>query len=85
MATFDEVARQTCKVDGAGLTPWLDGFADESMAADFGAWDDTRRTSWPGGPERTDDFCVLRRRADGKPAHLIVEVATEPQAAMQQS
>jgi hypothetical protein len=22
MATFDEVARQTCKVDGAGLTPW---------------------------------------------------------------
>src|SRR5205823_14239230 len=49
--------------------------------ADFASWDDTRRTSWPGGPKRTDDVvCVLRRRADGKPAHLIVEVATEPRA-----
>jgi hypothetical protein len=38
-----------------------------------------RRTSWPGGPERADDVvCVLRRRADGKPAHLIIELATEP-------
>jgi hypothetical protein len=79
MATFDETARQACKVSGAGLTLWLDRFADESMAADFANWDDTRRTSWPGGPERTDDVvCVLRRRADGKPAHLIVEVETEP-------
>jgi hypothetical protein len=79
MPTFDETARQACKVSGAGLTPWLDRFADESMAADFATWDDTRRTSWPGGPERTDDVvCVLRRRADGKPAHLIVEVETEP-------
>jgi hypothetical protein len=79
MATFDETARQTCKVSGAGLTAWLDRFAAESMAADFASWDDTRRTSWPGGPERTDDVvCVLRRRADGKPAHLIVEVETDP-------
>lgn len=79
MATFDEAARQACKVDGPGLTPWLDGFAVEPMAADFANWDDTRRTSWPGGPERTDDVvCVLRRRADGKAAHLIVEVETEP-------
>jgi hypothetical protein len=81
MATFDETARQACKVDGAGLTLWLDRFASESLAADFASWDDTRRTSWPGGPERTDDVvCVLRRRADGKPAHLIIEVATEPRA-----
>src|SRR5206468_6933991 len=79
MATFDEAARQACKVDGAGLTHWLERFAGESFDADFVSWDDTRRTSWPGGPERTDDVvCVLRRRADGKPAHLIVEVATEP-------
>jgi hypothetical protein len=79
MATFDEASRQTCKVDGPGLTLWLDRFAVVSMAADFAAWDDTRRASWPGGPERTDDVvCVLRRRADGKPAHLIVEVETEP-------
>jgi hypothetical protein len=79
MATFDETARQACKVDGPGLILWLDRFADESMAADFVGWDDTRRTSWPGGPERTDDVvCVLRRRADGKAAHLIVEVSTEP-------
>src|SRR6266566_5735194 len=79
MATFDEAARQACKVSGAGLTLWLDRFAVESMAADFASWDDTRRTSWPGGPERTDDVvCVLRRLADGQPAHLIVEVATEP-------
>jgi len=81
MATFDEAARRACKVDGIGLTLWLDRFADESPAADFASWDDSRRTSWPGGPERTDDVvCVLRRRADGKPAHLIVEVATEPRA-----
>jgi hypothetical protein len=81
MATFDETARQVCKVSGAGLTAWLDRFARESMAADFAAWDDTRRTSWPGGPERTDDVvCVLRRRADGKAAHLIVEAETEPRA-----
>lgn len=79
MATFDETARQACKVSGAGLTAWLNRFAGESMAADFATWDDTRRTSWPGGPERTDDVvCVLRRRADGQPAHLIVEVETEP-------
>jgi hypothetical protein len=79
MATFDETARQACKVSGAGLTAWLDCFAAESMVTDFASWDDTRRTSWPGGPERTDDVvCVLRRRADGKPAHLIVEVETEP-------
>jgi hypothetical protein len=81
MATFDETARRACKVSGLGLTQWLDRFAAESMAADFASWDDTRRTSWPGGPERTDDVvCVLRRRADGKPAHLIVEAATEPRA-----
>jgi hypothetical protein len=81
MAAFDETARQACKVHGAGLTLWLDRFAEESMAADFANWDDTRRTSWPGGPERTDDVvCVLRRRADGKPAHLIVEATTEPRA-----
>jgi hypothetical protein len=81
MATFDEAARQACKVDGPGLIAWLDRLAAEPMAANFAAWDDTRRTSWPGGPERTDDVvCVLRRRADGKPAHLIVEAATEPHA-----
>jgi hypothetical protein len=81
MASFDETARQACKVSGAGLVAWLDRFAEESMAADFAGWDDTRRTSWPGGPERTDDVvCVLRRRTDGGPAHLIAEMATEPRA-----
>jgi hypothetical protein len=81
MATFDETARQACKVDGPSLTSWLERFAEEPMAADFVSWDDTRRTSWPGGPERTDDVvCVLRRRADGRPAHLVVEVVTEPRA-----
>jgi hypothetical protein len=81
MATFDETARHGCKVNGAGLTAWLERFAAESMAADFAAWDDARRTSWPGGPDRTDDVvCLLRRRADGKPARLIVEVETEPRA-----
>ncbi len=79
MATFDEAARQACKVDGPGLVAWLERLAQEPMAADFLRWDDTRRASWPGGPERTDDVvCTLRRRADGKPAHLIVEVAAEP-------
>jgi hypothetical protein len=81
MSMFDEAARQACKVEGHGLTQWLERFADEPLAADFASWDDTRRTSWPGGPERTDDVvCLLRRHADGKPAHLIVEVATEPRA-----
>ena len=28
----------------------LDRFADESMAADFANWDDTRRTSWTHCP-----------------------------------
>jgi hypothetical protein len=81
MAAFDETARQACKVDGAGLVLWLERFAEESPAADFASWDDTRRTSWPGGPERTDDVvCVLRRREDGQAAHLIVEVETELRA-----
>ncbi len=80
MATFDEVGRQACKVSGTGLVPWLERFAEEPLAADFAAWDDSRRTAWPGGPERTDDVvCVLRRRRGG-PAHLVVEVATEPRA-----
>jgi hypothetical protein len=62
MATFDEAGRQACKVNGPGLTAWLERFAIEPMAADFIRWDDTRRTAWPGGPERTDDVvCVLRR------------------------
>jgi hypothetical protein len=79
MATFDETARQACKMNGPGLTTWLDRFALEPLNAEFAAWDDTRRTSWPGGPERTDDIvCVLRRRADGGSAHLIIEVETEP-------
>jgi hypothetical protein len=81
MATFDETGRQACKVNGFGLVPWLDRFATEPMAANFTAWDDARRTSWPGGPERADDVvCILRRRADRQPARLIVEVATEPRS-----
>jgi hypothetical protein len=81
MATFDETARHVCKVNGASLTAWLDRFAAEPTAVDFASWDNTRRTSWPGGPDRTDDVvCLLRRRADGKPARLIVEVETEPRA-----
>jgi hypothetical protein len=81
MATYDETARQACKVEGEGLVRWLEGFAKEPWGADFGAWDDTRRAAWPGGPERIDDVvCVLRRRKDGKKAHLVVEAATEPGA-----
>jgi hypothetical protein len=78
MATYDETARHACKIDGVGLIPWLDHFAAKPMAADFVSFDDTRRTSWPGGPERIEDVVCLLRKANGKPAHLIVEAATEP-------
>jgi hypothetical protein len=41
MATFDETARHACKMEGTGLTSWLDRFAEEPMAGDFARWDDT--------------------------------------------
>ena len=77
MGTFDETARHV-----QGERAWLAGLAGMLCRRTAG------RRLRPlgrhaahlvaGGPERTDDVvCVLRRRADGKPAHLIVEVATD--------
>ena len=49
MATFDETARQACKVDGPGLTQWLDRFAAESLGADFASWDTGQLAARFGG------------------------------------
>src|SRR5687767_3980630 len=80
MGVFDDTARQLCKLDGpAALAYALRRFRPSPLVR-FQRWDDTRRTTWPGGPERTDDAVAILDRLDepGKRAYLILENETEP-------
>lgn len=81
MGVFDDMARQAAKVAGPGFFDWALRQAKEPIALAFERWDDARRVSPPGWPERTDDaVAVLRPPEGGGPASwLIVESETEPE------
>jgi hypothetical protein len=80
---FDQNGRQAAKIDGAGFVAWLLRRARPEPPVRFESWDDTRRTSWPGGPDRTDDLVAVLARTDRTDARarLIIEVALEPERA----
>lgn len=80
MGVFDQAAREAGKTGGTGFIRWLlsRDRADPPWA--FDRWDDTRRSTGPGEPDRTDDLvAVLRHASDPtRTAHAIVEVELEP-------
>lgn len=79
MGVYDDTARQLDKLDGpAAVTFALRRVVPSTVR--FARWDDARRTTWPGGPERTDDAVAILSRLDepGKLAYLIIENETEP-------
>jgi hypothetical protein len=80
MGVFDQHARLTCKLHGQGFFDWV--LQPYGRSYGFDRWDDTRRTSWPGGPERTDDLVAVLHLADApqQPVPAVVEIETEPQA-----
>jgi hypothetical protein len=81
MGVFDDTARMACKLDGAGYFAWLLRRFPAPPALVFDRWDDTRRVSPPGWPERTDDVVAVLRPAQGEgpPTWMIVESETEPE------
>ncbi len=80
MGPFDQTARQIAKSNGRGFTGWVLRHGDPPPPLPFERWDDTRRTSWPGGPERTDDLVAILQGPDGTGrTWLIVEVKAEPE------
>ena len=81
MGMFDQNGRQASKLDGTGFWEWVIRSFTEQMPAVFDHWDDTRRTSWPGGPDRTDDVVAVLRRTDQANGRIvmIVELETEPE------
>src|SRR5437870_2615893 len=82
MGMFDQTGRQTCKLDGVPFFAWLLRHCEPpSPPLAFERWDDTRRQSLPGGPDRTDDVVAVLQRTDvpGQQIWMIVEVETEPE------
>ncbi len=80
MGPFDQTARQIAKSNGRGFTAWVLRHGNPPPPLPFARWDDTRRTSWPGGPERTDDLVAILQSPDGaERTWLIVEVKAEPE------
>jgi hypothetical protein len=79
MGPFDQTGRQAAKDEPADFFVWLLPIRPPLVPPGFGQWDDTRRASWPGGPERTDDLVAIMGWP-GAPAsaRLIVEVKAEP-------
>jgi hypothetical protein len=81
MNEFDQNARQAGKLDEVSFLTWVLRHYTPPPPLVFQAWDDTRRKSWEGGPDRTNDLVALLR----DPAHpecrawLIVEFESEPE------
>jgi hypothetical protein len=73
------MARQLCKFDGPAIVAYVLRRYDPPPPVRFLRWDDARRTSWPGGPERTNDAVAILERLDepGRLAYLIIENDTE--------
>ena len=80
MGMYDEVARHAGKLDGFVLFQWI-GRRDPFLAYSFDSWEDARRISLPGQPDRTNDLVALLQPQDPNrpPAWGIVEVQAEPE------
>ena len=78
MGMYDEVARHAGKLDGFVLFQWI-GRRDPFLAYSFDSWEDARRISLPGQPDRTNDLVALLQPQDPNrpPAWGIVEVQAE--------
>jgi hypothetical protein len=58
MNTFDQVARNACKLDGNALFRWILSRRPD-WGYTFDSWTDTRRLTLPGEPDRTNDIVAL--------------------------
>jgi hypothetical protein len=78
---FDQCARQAGKLDEANFLAWILSHYSPPPNYVFERWDDTRRKSWEGGPDRTNDLvAVLRHQAQtDQRLWLIVEFESEPE------
>jgi hypothetical protein len=86
MNPFDRTARQASKVNAGPFFAWLLSHFQPPPPLVFERWDDTRRSSWEGGPDRTNDLLAQLRRTDqaGRLAYLLVEFQSEPEKHMLQ-
>jgi len=81
---FDQNARQASKLDDALFLAWVMRQYKPPTEWQFERWDDTRRKSWEGGPDRTNDLvAVLRHKAQPEQClWLILEFESEPERFM---
>ncbi len=81
MGMFDQTARQASKIDGGPFFAWVLRRFDPLPPLAFERWDDTRRLTVPGDPDRTNDLVAVLRRTDDptKIVYLVVEVESEPE------
>ena len=80
MNTFDQIARNVCKLEGLALFPWILRHRME-LRGSFDSWEDTRRLTLPGQPDRTNDLVALLKAED--PDHSLVFGIVEVQAEAQ--
>ena len=59
MNTFDQIARNVYKLEGLALFPWILRHRTE-LRGSFDSWEDTRRLTLPGQPDRTNDLVALQ-------------------------
>jgi len=52
---------------------------DSPLALVFAAWDDTRRQSWEGGPDRTNDLVALLRHPQSPERRTWLIIESEPE------
>jgi hypothetical protein len=86
MNPFDRTARQASKVNAGPFFAWLLNHFQPPPPLVFERWDDTRRSSWEGGPDRTNDLLAVLRRSDqpGRLSYVLVEFQSEPEKHMLQ-
>lgn len=80
MGMFDQVGRFACKLGGQAFFSWVLR-RDPSLQFVFDSWEDTRRLTLPGHPDRTNDLVAILRSAESaeSEARVIVEIQTEPE------
>jgi hypothetical protein len=81
---YDQAARQAAKLDEAGFLEWVVS-QDAALAGYvFERWDDTRRKSWEGGPDRTNDLVGILKHSQNldRPLWLILEFESDPETFM---
>ena len=83
---FDQAARQAAKIDDAGFLAFIVRQAKALANYLFERWDDTRRKSWEGGPDRTNDLVAILRQRDRPQVQqwLILEFESDPETFMGQ-